>query len=110
MLSVAAYFVQAVVAQFELHYQKTQQLAETKSSSMSDDAPIGKECSNLLVLISDLYNYRVISCTLVYDIIRLILEGDLKEFDIELILKLARGMAGIAYDTSVMRCLILGYR
>lgn len=104
MLSIAAYFVQTVVAQFELHYEKTQQLTEAESSPMSDDDPIGKECSNLIVLISDLYNYRVISCTLVYDIIRLILEGDLKEFDIELILKLARGMVSIAYDTSVTRC------
>ena len=44
------------------------------------------------MLLSDLYNYHVISCTLVYDIIRLILEGDISELDVELILKIARGM------------------
>ena len=90
MLLSAAYFVQTVVSQFETYYQKAHQDQE-EHQPQPDEEPLGKECSNLLVLLSDLYNYRVISCTLVYDIIRLLLEGDLKELDVELILKLARG-------------------
>jgi len=50
----------------------------------------GKECSNLLVLISELYNFQVISSILVFDVIRALLEGDLTEFKVELLLKLLR--------------------
>lgn len=71
----------------------------SQEDASPDDTPFGKECSNLLVLISDLYNYRVISCTLVYDIIRLILDGEVKELDVELILKLARGMRDFPVNT-----------
>ena len=50
----------------------------------------GKECSNLLVLISELYNFQVISSVLVFDMIRALLNGDLTEFNVELLLKLLR--------------------
>ena len=50
----------------------------------------GKECSNLLVLVSELYNFQVISSVLVFDIIRALLKGDLTEFQVELLLKLLR--------------------
>jgi len=50
----------------------------------------GKECSNLLVMISELYNFQVISCVLVFDVIRRLLEGDLTEFKVELLLKIMR--------------------
>lgn len=50
----------------------------------------GKECSNLLVLISELYNFQVISCVLVFDVIRHLLSDDLTEFKVELLLKILR--------------------
>ncbi|EJD06611.1 uncharacterized protein FOMMEDRAFT_165363 [Fomitiporia mediterranea MF3/22] len=92
-VEIAAYFVQNVVANFERHYSKSKESLVPGGSAEGEvkDEEIGKECSNLLVLLSDLYNYHVISCVLVYDIIRLILEGGLSELDVELILKLARG-------------------
>ena len=99
MLLSAAYFVQTVVSQFETYYQKAHQDQE-EHQAQPDDEALGKECSNLLVLLSDLYNYHVISCTLVYDMIRLIMEGDLKELDVELILKLARGVYYSSADFS----------
>ncbi|THH07376.1 hypothetical protein EW145_g3425 [Phellinidium pouzarii] len=89
-VELAAYFVQSVVVTFENYYANLSGINVVPDSSKNDEPP-GKECSNLLVLLSDLYNYHVISCTLIYDIIRLILEGDLSELDVELILKLARG-------------------
>jgi len=58
------------------------------STEMTED--LGKECSNLVVLFSELYNFQVISCILVYDIIRGLLDGDLSEFKVELLLKLLR--------------------
>ena len=84
-----------MVSNFERHYEKSKEEAgipEEVQDHDEEEKEVGKECSNLLILLSDLYNYRVISCTLVYDIIRLILEGHLSELDVELILKLAKGI------------------
>lgn len=82
----AASFVQSVVSSYEHHYNAL-------VSAISSDAlgePSGKECSNLIVLLSELYNFQVISCILVYDIIRNLLSAELSEFVVELLLKLLR--------------------
>lgn len=50
----------------------------------------GKECSNLIVLLSELYNFQVISCILLYDIIKDLLAKTLSEFRVELLLKILR--------------------
>lgn len=86
-LRIAAYFVQTLVGKFEYYYSNYRQ----QSLKMTDEESIGKECSNLLVLLIDLYNYHVIACALLFDIIRLILESVLAELDVELILKVAKG-------------------
>jgi nucleolar MIF4G domain-containing protein 1 len=78
--------VQNVVFSYEHHYSAT-------SSATSDEAvgdALGKECSNLMVLLSELYNFQVISCVLIYDIIRSLLSVELSEFVVELLLKLLR--------------------
>ena len=56
----------------------------------TNDESAGKECSNLVVLLSELYNFQVISCVLLYDIIRSLLDGDLNEYKVELLLKVVR--------------------
>ena len=56
----------------------------------ANDESAGKECSNLVVLLSELYNFQVISCVLLYDIIRSLLDGDLNEYKVELLLKVVR--------------------
>jgi len=84
----AAFFVQNVVSSYERHY-------DSLSSTTADDAatdPLGKECSNLMVLLSELYNFQVVSCVLIYDIIRSLLSAELTEFVVELLLKLLRSM------------------
>ena len=43
-----------------------------------------------MVLLSELYNFQVISCVLIYDIIRSLLSTELTEFIVELLLKLLR--------------------
>lgn len=55
-----------------------------------ESEPKGKECSNLIVLLSELYNFQVISCALVYDIIRSLLDTTLTEIRVELLLKIVR--------------------
>ena len=87
---LAAAFLQSVVTSFQKQCDEARATIASSSTPATLPDDLGKECSNLLVLLSDLYNYHVISCVLVYDIIRLILDGDLSELDVELILKLAR--------------------
>lgn len=90
-LEFAAHFVQHVVSSYERYYGSTQstQLACNPDGQLETDT-LGKECSNLIVLLSELYNFQVISSILVFDIIRGLLEGDLAEFRVELLLKIVR--------------------
>ena len=89
----AANFVQTAVTLYERHYASLQgNGAEnaTKPSAPSDSDTVGKECSNLIVLLSELYNFQVVSSVLVYDIIRGLLAEDLTEHAVELLLKIVR--------------------
>ncbi|KAG2038909.1 armadillo-type protein [Suillus americanus] len=83
----AAYFVQNVVSSYEQHLASVEGKS-AKSTEVPED--LGKECSNLIVLLSELYNFQVISCILIYDIIRGLLDKNLSEFRVELLLKLLR--------------------
>ncbi|KAF8126932.1 ARM repeat-containing protein, partial [Boletus edulis] len=74
----AAFVVQNVVSAYEL----------TDVTTQTDER--GKECSNLIVLLSELYNFQVISCILLYDIIKDLLGKTLSEFRVELLLKILR--------------------
>ena len=67
-------------------------MSASEQDTATPDEAKGKECSNLIILLSELYNFQVISCVLVYDIIRSLLDGDLSETDVELLLKLLRSM------------------
>jgi len=86
----AAFFVQNVVSSYEHHYSVLSSAAAAARDGTSN--PLGKECSNLIVLLSELYNFQVISCVLVYDIIRNLLSTDLTEFVVELLLKFLPSM------------------
>ena len=86
----AAFFVQNVVSSYEHHYSVLSSATAAAPHTTSD--PLGKECSNLIVLLSELYNFQIISCALVYDIIRNLLSAELTEFVVELLLKLLRSM------------------
>ena len=60
------------------------------SSPQDQDEP-GKEASNLIVLISELYNFQVISCILIYDLVRdLLNKPQFLEYNVELLLKVVR--------------------
>ncbi|OJA13626.1 hypothetical protein AZE42_03974, partial [Rhizopogon vesiculosus] len=84
----AAYFVQNAVASYERHLASVDEKSTPNTTEVVED--LGKECSNLVVLFSELYNFQVISCILIYDIIRGLLDKDLSEFRVELLLKLLR--------------------
>ncbi|KAF5382190.1 hypothetical protein D9615_004440 [Tricholomella constricta] len=88
----AATFVQNVVSSYERHFSTTQAASLGTERTLEDlDAAVGgKECSNLIVLLSELYNFQVISSPLVFDIIRGLLDTRLSEFCVELLLKIVR--------------------
>lgn len=89
----AAYFVQNTVASYERHFAEVHARSEQATSEAKLDGEadtLGKEASNLIVLLSELYNFQVVSCVLVYGIIRGLLEGELTEFKVELLLKITR--------------------
>lgn len=91
----AAYFVQNLVASYEKHLAaaESQDRPPSADDSTTQDASNdtrGKEASNLLVLLSELFNFGVISHVLVYDLIRGLLSGTLTELRVELLLKIAR--------------------
>ena len=75
-----------VVSSYEHHYNTI--ASATVDEAITDLA--GKECSNLIVLLSELYNFQAISCVLIYDMIRTLLSTELSEFVVELLLKLLR--------------------
>ncbi|KAJ6508008.1 hypothetical protein C8R47DRAFT_1036862 [Mycena vitilis] len=93
-IEFAAYFVQKVVSAYEQYYADLKDVEknpkEAVENTQTDASTSGKECSNLMVLLSELYNFQVISCVLVFDIIRALLDTDLSEFSVELLLKIVR--------------------
>ncbi|KAK2463428.1 hypothetical protein APHAL10511_004514 [Amanita phalloides] len=80
----AAFFVQSAISDYDRHY------AAARAQDVDTPGNIGKECSNLIVLLSELYNFQVVSAVLIYDVIRSLLHDELTEFNVELLLKLLR--------------------
>ncbi|EJF64960.1 MIF4G-domain-containing protein [Dichomitus squalens LYAD-421 SS1] len=89
-IEFAAFFVQHIVSSYDTHFAALSDKGDVPADLSTSDEPIGKEASNLVVLLSELYNFQVISSVLMYDVIRALLDGDLSEFKVELLLKVAR--------------------
>ncbi|KAL7746421.1 suppressor of glycerol defect [Sorochytrium milnesiophthora] len=90
---VAAHFVQELVESFLSRYAA----ASEQAADLASDLPSSKESINLIVLTAMLYNFRVISCVLVYDLVRLFMVN-LRELDIELLMKMLK-LAGAQMRT-----------
>ncbi|EIW83932.1 ARM repeat-containing protein [Coniophora puteana RWD-64-598 SS2] len=84
----AAYLLQNAISAYERYLKAADQTTSEPGQALSGD--VGKEASNLIVLLSELYNFQVISCILVYDIIRDLLSTALSELRVELLLKVLR--------------------
>lgn len=87
-VSTAAHFVQETITTYEKHYSELTDSSIEEGHTEGKER--GKECSNLIILISELYNFQVISCVLLFDVVRTLLEGRLTEMDVELLLKILR--------------------
>ena len=82
-----AFVVQSIVTSYERHLAHVDGAPSDATNSGEDR---GKECSNLVVLLSELYNFQVVACVLMYDLIRELLSKDLSEIRVELLLKILR--------------------
>lgn len=71
-IDFGAYLVQTLVERFDEVYPSC-----------------GKEGANLIVFLSELYNFGMVGAGLIYDIIRMFLEN-MNEFDTELLLKVVQ--------------------
>lgn len=80
-----------MVSAYETHHSALQSASQpSEATKEAESEVLGKECSNLIVLLSELYNFQVISSVLVFDIIRNLLDQILTEFNVELLLKVVR--------------------
>lgn len=82
-IDFGAFFIQRLIKTFNEFYSKEDSKKESIDGNMSYD----KECINLIVVLSELYNFQVISCTFVYDLIRLFLK-EITDLNTELLLKI----------------------
>ncbi|KAG0285157.1 suppressor of glycerol defect [Linnemannia gamsii] len=86
-IEFAAHFIQTLIEQFDGHHALA---SSTKSTEMTDETLNAvKQCTNLIVLISELYNMHVIACVLVYELIRWFMT-ELSELNVELVVKIVK--------------------
>ncbi|KAG4300759.1 hypothetical protein PCK1_002836 [Pneumocystis canis] len=76
-------FLQKLIKSFNEFYLKE------KSKKKEDDTVIlyNKECINLIIVLSELYNLQVVSCVLIYDLVKLFL-NEITDLNTELLLKI----------------------
>lgn len=81
-----AQIIQRIVELFDEHYTRATFIQD---SSVTASAETSKETSNLVMLLSELYNFQVVGSNLMFDYIKLFLEK-LSELNAELLLKIIR--------------------
>lgn len=82
-----AQVIQRIVELFDAHYARAAALLPEGPASATTD--ISKETSNLIMLLSEMYNFQVVGSNLIFDYIRQFL-GKLSELNAELLLKIIR--------------------
>ncbi|CEP19856.1 hypothetical protein [Parasitella parasitica] len=88
-IEFAAHLVQTIVEMFEKEYSKYKECIQ-RGENNSEEGPQGsKESKNLLTLILELYNFQVLSCVIIYDLVRMLI-ADLDETSVELLLRIVR--------------------
>jgi nucleolar MIF4G domain-containing protein 1 len=87
----AANFVQSTFLLYERYFQDLLKENHPMNPAHGNLEGEGKKCSNVLVLIAELYNIQVIASDLIFDIIRNILDKNISETNVELLLKVVQG-------------------
>ncbi len=82
-----AQVIERVVELFDGHYANATAAGNSGAAAATSDS--SKETSNLITLVSELYNFQIVGSTLMFDYIRKFLEN-LSELNAELLLKMIR--------------------
>lgn len=82
-----AQFIQRTVGLFDEHYARATAVSQDGPAAATSDS--SKETSNLIMLLSEMYNFQVVGSNLIFDYVRLFL-GKLSELNAELLLKIIR--------------------
>jgi nucleolar MIF4G domain-containing protein 1 len=82
-----AHFIQRAVELFDVHYFRATKPNDNRSAAVIAD--IGKETSNLIALLAELFNFQVVGSNLIFDYVRCFLDT-LSELNTELLLKIIR--------------------
>jgi nucleolar MIF4G domain-containing protein 1 len=79
--------IQRIVELFDEHYVRATNVVQDGPAAATTDS--SKETSNLIMLLSEMYNFQVVGSNLIFDYIRQFL-GKLSELNAELLLKIIR--------------------
>lgn len=82
-----AQVIQRITELFDEHYVRATSLLQDGPAAATTD--ISKETSNLVMLLSEMYNFQVVGSNLIFDYIKMFLEK-LSELNAELLLKIIR--------------------
>ncbi|KAI9296969.1 ARM repeat-containing protein [Neoconidiobolus thromboides FSU 785] len=109
-VELAAHFTQTLIEKFIKHYENGLKLIKDNDSNEidTDEHSDVKISLNLITLISELYNLEVISCVLIYDLIKMFLKR-LNSVNVELLLKIIRAIGSTLRndDPTAMKDIIL---
>ncbi|KAI8892438.1 hypothetical protein BC833DRAFT_611667 [Globomyces pollinis-pini] len=81
-LEFGAHFIQTLVERFEK--ERLSAIQESEASKR-----VSKQCTNYVTLLGFLYNFNVVGCILIYDLIKMAI-SQLSELDVEILLRLIR--------------------
>jgi nucleolar MIF4G domain-containing protein 1 len=82
-----AQVVQRIVELFDEHYARAN--ARSQDGPQAATSDISKESSNIIMLLSEMYNFQVVGSNLIFDYVKMFLEK-LSELNAELLLKIIR--------------------
>ena len=82
-----AQIIQRIVELFDEHYSRATAASQDSPAAATSDS--SKETSNLIMLLSEMYNFQVVGSSLIFDYIKLFL-SKLSELNAELLLKIIR--------------------
>ncbi|GAA5858791.1 hypothetical protein JCM1840_006558 [Sporobolomyces johnsonii] len=86
---VLAKAVEQFDAALAKHHEAREQGTEEQDEGF-EGRPGSKECLNVVAFLAELYNFGVVSCGLVYDLVRLFIESGLGELEVELLSKVIK--------------------
>lgn len=76
---------------FEKEYKKCRNAIHKGVTEGDESIEGSRESKNLLTLILELYNFQVLSCVIIYDLVRMLI-SNLDENSVELLLRIVRSM------------------